>query len=187
MGDNIVKRRTALHLSQKDMMKELQKIGCSPSRNTMSKIENGKPVRIDLEFLKALCEVLNCDIGYLLGEYEHSTKSIQAIHEYTGLSEDSIDFLHRQGPDMGEKRILSTLVSAYGMRIAIHTVGLMVELMKYEETAPSFAGSATEKVFAENTLYRIHERSAAIDSAVSDWVDSITDRQSIIEKIKKVT
>lgn len=193
MGRNIVNRRTALHLSQKDMMEELQKIGFSPSRNTMSKIENGKPVRIDLELLKAICTVLKCDIGHLLGEYECSTVDVQAISDYTGLSEEAIEFMHESLPCDGETDLVSSILSAFltpaGVLISSEVGRLLLELAKYKEFAPAFSekGSDGNRVFRENTLYRIRERSAAIDKAVSDWVDFITDRRSIIEEIESAT
>lgn len=194
MGRNIVNRRTALHLSQKDMMEELQKKGFSPSRNTMSKIENGKPVRIDLELLKAICTVLKCDIGHLLGEYECSTVDVQAISDYTGLSETSIDFMHKMhlsddDMDLRALSVLSSFVSLRGVLVSLKIVGLQLEIEKYEECAPAFSekGSDVNRVYRENSLYRIRESSAAIDKAVSDWVDAITDRRSIIEEIESAT
>ena len=44
--------------------------------------------------LLKLCEIYNCDLDYLVGRIKCKTHEIQDIHEYTGLSENSIKMLH---------------------------------------------------------------------------------------------
>ena len=41
-----------------------------------------------------LCQALHCEIGYLFGEHECSTKDLQGVADYTGLSESAISILH---------------------------------------------------------------------------------------------
>lgn len=45
------------------------------------------------EWIPAICEVLNCDVGYLFGEYEEERREFSDAHETTGLSKDSIKIL----------------------------------------------------------------------------------------------
>ena len=45
--------------------------------------------------LLKLCEIYNCDLDYLVGRIDCRTHEIQDIHAYTGLSEDSIEMLHK--------------------------------------------------------------------------------------------
>ncbi len=60
--------------------------------------ENGKfPKDPDVYF--RLCEALHCDIGYLFGERECSTKEIQGVKDYTGLSAESIELLSKLNND----------------------------------------------------------------------------------------
>ncbi len=56
---------------------------------TVSKWEkgNGKP---SLGNLLKLCELFNCELGYLLGEYEGKTREITDVKQKTGLDENSI-------------------------------------------------------------------------------------------------
>ena len=46
--------------------------------------------RIDIEWIPYLCRALNCDVGYLFGEYLEKHRESTDIREKTGLSEDSI-------------------------------------------------------------------------------------------------
>lgn len=46
--------------------------------------------RIDIEWIPYLCRALNCDVGYLFGEYPEKQRESADIREKTGLSEDSI-------------------------------------------------------------------------------------------------
>ena len=58
--------------------------------------ENGtNPV--ELEWLPALCEVLECDVGYLFGEYGELTRQVSDICKETGLSEDAIKAMRSMG------------------------------------------------------------------------------------------
>ncbi len=60
------------------------------SRNTLSKLENGQG-SIDLQTLIKLCELFDCDVGYLLCEYNCKRHDTADIHEVTALSEKAIE------------------------------------------------------------------------------------------------
>ena len=60
-------------------------------RNTLSSIENGNAKHFELSLLTALCEVFDCEMGYILCEYDNcKTRDLQFIHDTTGLSEPAI-------------------------------------------------------------------------------------------------
>ena len=61
---------------------------------TVSKWEKGNSVP-SIENLFKLCELFNCELGYLLGEHEGRTRVATDIHEKTGLSFRAIDELER--------------------------------------------------------------------------------------------
>jgi DNA-binding Xre family transcriptional regulator len=63
------------------------------TRQTISKLENGKSVETTLNTLLNLCSVFDCELGYLLGEYDCKTRTATDIQKETGLSEKSIDIL----------------------------------------------------------------------------------------------
>lgn len=61
---------------------------------TVSKWEKGNSVP-SIENLFKLCELFNCELGYLLGEHEGKTRAATDIHEKTGLSFRAIDELEQ--------------------------------------------------------------------------------------------
>lgn len=67
------------------------------SRNTLSRIENGDITAFSLDFLLCVSDLFNCDIGYLLGEYNEATAVANKICEITGLSEKAVEKLHKIG------------------------------------------------------------------------------------------
>ena len=95
IGNRIVIMRKKHHWSQERFIEELNNKGLRISRNTISAIENGTKQQFSLDFLLTCCELFECDMGYLLGEYsECKTLNHQFIHNGLGLSEKSIQSLH---------------------------------------------------------------------------------------------
>lgn len=87
-------RKAAGFKSQDDLIDCLRnKYGYSISRNTLSAIEKGKTNHYDVELLADLCELFNCEMGYLLCEYECKTGRNTDISAATGLSEEAIEKL----------------------------------------------------------------------------------------------
>lgn len=74
-----------------DVLKE--QYDFSISRNTLSRIENGDITAFSLDFLLCVSDLFNCDIGYLLGEYNEATAVANKICEITGLSEKAVSNL----------------------------------------------------------------------------------------------
>lgn len=62
------------------------------TRQTISKWERGLEMP-PLDILCSLCELFECELGYLLCEYDCKTRSSTDIHNETGLSEDAINVL----------------------------------------------------------------------------------------------
>ena len=65
--------------------------------------------------LPAICDVGNCDVGFLFGEHECSTKDLQGVVNFTGLSEESVSILAaaKQRPeerDLNYATILDKLI-----------------------------------------------------------------------------
>ena len=63
------------------------------SRNTLSAIENGKYHYYGTDFLFAICELFNCEMGYLLCEYDEKRRIKADIKEATGLESNVIDII----------------------------------------------------------------------------------------------
>lgn len=80
--------------TQDDLIEALGREGCKLSRNTLSALEAGKKVHVSLDLILCLCDIFQCDIGYLLCEYDDcKTLNDQLIHNETGLSEKAINKL----------------------------------------------------------------------------------------------
>ncbi|CVI69062.1 hypothetical protein BN3660_01432 [Eubacteriaceae bacterium CHKCI004] len=63
------------------------------TRQTIAKWEHGLELP-PLDVLCTLCVPFNCEIGYLLCEYDCKTRENTDINQVTGLSEDAINALH---------------------------------------------------------------------------------------------
>lgn len=64
----------------------------SIKRQTLAKWENGEEMP-PLDVLCTLCELFDCEVGYLLCEYDCKTRTKTDIHALTGLSDNAIDSL----------------------------------------------------------------------------------------------
>lgn len=99
IAERIRVERKKLHLSQDELIYILRTKDCHVGRNTISAIENGEITTNNLstKLLMSLCEIFNCDIGYLLCEYDSKTRNEEIIKSELGLSEDNIKYLKEQG------------------------------------------------------------------------------------------
>ncbi len=115
IGEIIVKERKAAgYKSQDDLIQQLKEYGYSISRNTLSKIEQGNTNHYDCELLFLLCEIFDCEMGYLLGEYECKTGRNTDIVNETGLNEDAVNkllFLNSMNKAHGLSDVLSLFIT----------------------------------------------------------------------------
>ena len=93
LGNNIAERREELNYNQSDLSELL-----GVSTTTISLWETGKK-KPSLKNLIHLCNALECDLDYLLGKADYSTKEIETVCEYTGLSENAAKELHKMKSD----------------------------------------------------------------------------------------
>ena len=82
-------------VSQDDFRDLLKERGCSIGRSSLSKLENGViPDEVALKDIMAFCDILGCDLEYLLDISDYSNKELETVCEYTGLSEEAAKKLH---------------------------------------------------------------------------------------------
>lgn len=93
IGERIRKLRKIAGLNQEDYIETLRGHGVVIARNRLSSIENGVKEAFSLELLIAVCEIHDCDMGFLLGEYTETTRDTHEICEATGLSEKAFRVL----------------------------------------------------------------------------------------------
>lgn len=94
IGARIRQCRKEAGYSQKNLVSALQDIDAGIKVDGLRNLEYGKFGDLRLSQVLGLCEVLHCDIGYLLCEYDSKTLAADEITAYTGLSEQAINNLH---------------------------------------------------------------------------------------------
>ena len=92
VGERVKAIRNSKKWTQQKLAEEL---GLSnESRQTVYKWEKGITLPTHETLLK-LCQLFDCDIGYLFCEYDCKTREATDIQEVTGLSEENISWLKR--------------------------------------------------------------------------------------------
>ena len=96
VGERIRQARKELGWSQDKLIEQLQNRQAGIGRTTLSAIESGKKDALDhvsLSALCAMCDLFDCDMGYLLGEYEEKHRVAAEVCDATGLSETAVQRL----------------------------------------------------------------------------------------------
>lgn len=93
IASRITEERTALGLTKEGLAERL-----NVNRNTITSWErkDSKGRYPPLEDLARMCDLFNCELGYLLGEYDCKTRAATDIQSETGLSERAIDRLREE-------------------------------------------------------------------------------------------
>ena len=86
--DRIKTERINKKMNQQELADELN----ISSRQTIAKWESGQSFP-QLEDMLKMCNIFDCEIGYLLGEHEEKYRKYTDIKKETGLSENSIKSL----------------------------------------------------------------------------------------------
>ena len=90
IGKRIKETRLAAGMSQSDLAEKLHL--SVHSRQNIGNWENGESPPPFGHLLK-MCEIFDCEMGYLLCEFDCKTREATNIHEVTGLSENAINVL----------------------------------------------------------------------------------------------
>ena len=88
IGERIKQIRKEHKLSHKDCLEKLQ---ISMNRRRLSEIEKGNDMYFSFDFLLKFSEYFNCDIGYILCEYDEKRQETHQICSVTGLSEKAVE------------------------------------------------------------------------------------------------
>lgn len=91
IGKRISEGRKTCGLSQNGLIDLLKtEYSIAISRNTLSRLEGGYEVHVDIELLFALADVFNVEVAYLVGEIDLPTGRETDIAAETGLSANSV-------------------------------------------------------------------------------------------------
>lgn len=125
IGERMRKEREAFGFSQSKLMEE---IGRSPdSYRVLGRWEKGK-VEPQLTDMLALCDVFQCDIGYLLGEQSTKRHIAADFQEITGLNEKTIEILSKWSQTNNNNiKIINTLINNPYGRAVLASIGEYLE------------------------------------------------------------
>lgn len=101
VGEKIRNERKKKGWSQTQLIDLLENKGIYVGRNTISQIENGlkDSDNFSLKLLCGLAELFECEVCYLLGDYEAKTKTEDIIQSELHLSHEAIEYLRNNWYD----------------------------------------------------------------------------------------
>lgn len=136
MGKRIREAREALNLSRAKFADKLNDCENRPTINNEPNLMTFERLKqweygnnpVELEWIPAICKVLNCDVGYLFGEYKEKKRESSDACTTTGLSEESIVQLERMYHDSHFPDDVGLGVSAKGYTLG--HVSILDEIIK---------------------------------------------------------
>lgn len=90
IGDRIRERRIELNMNQEDVCQKLQDKGIKFYRQKLAKLENGIEVPVSVPQICALASVLQCDVGYIMGEIQEKTYTVREACRLLDLTEKAV-------------------------------------------------------------------------------------------------
>lgn len=134
--DRIKRARKGVKLTQEELAK---KMCCN--RETVTAWENGRNIPT-LDSLFQLCEICQCDFGFIVGEYEQKRREISDVCEVTGLSPGAVNVI-RHMVGNGKKGALNETIVNYHF---FTLLGLIYRLSKAKKDNLSWS-TYIEKAF----------------------------------------
>ncbi len=136
MGKQIMEARNAIKLTRKTMAERL-------SSNILAPIENKREAEfsqdrlkqweygnnpVPTEWIPAICDVLDVDVGYLFGDYEEHKRVAADIKKETGLSEESIQkLLTMNAEDPKQALVLSACIEDSNFEYLLYLIGKRIQ------------------------------------------------------------
>lgn len=165
IGEVIKRERKAAGFSSHAMLCEhlRAEYGYSIKRETLGKIENGETSHYDCELLYILCEIFNCEMGYLLGEYDCKSGRNTDIEKEIGINEAAINTLssmYYENSASGLTDVLTLLINNPNFQYFLSLIS-------------SDADSMTDAVTIGNTYLMQLNKKDIINSALKDTVLSM--------------
>lgn len=177
-------------LSQEDIAQRLY-----VHRTTVIKWENHEKDELpSLADMLKLCNIFDCDLSYLLCEQECTTKDIQGIAKYTGLSEGAIAELHRLAKSDAVSAVKArdeligqhTLdgLSYYSAKIKLETAELAKYIIEKAPEHPSDFDSF--KIACKFQILQIMEAKGKALSLLESFIADYTNINEVTEKAEDI-
>lgn len=111
IGERISKERKRKKMSKKDLLAKIYL--AESSHKTLASWEKGERIP-DLDSLARMADIFQCDIGYLLGDYDEHTRLAADIVRETSLSEKAVqNVLYMKQHDFNALFSLSSFLETY--------------------------------------------------------------------------
>ena len=138
VGKNIRCRRNEMGLTQNELGKAINHTGKQISKYEKS---DGSADFPPLDNLLKLCNRLDCELGYLLGEKEYAagTKTETIVQEYTGLSHESLKTIRelcckeKSNSFLMNYELVNSSIILNKLLCSPRFVYLIAQLVEYEE------------------------------------------------------
>ena len=168
-GTRIKKERKALGLTQSQLMEQ---IGRAPdSYRVLGRWEKGDAIPL-LSDLVELCNIFNCDLGYLIGE--HATKRhINAnICEVTGLSEKAIEVLKSCQGTSEWIKIVSLLIEQEmpEPELSYGNIEMYAEMSEEQEKKAAIKTEETDRKYAEEYAKWAKENYVPVINSIYEYL-----------------
>lgn len=175
IGERIKQARIDKGIKTKaEMLRLLESKHFAISRNTYSDIENGNIENFDWRILSILCEVLDCEVGYLLGEFDYKTGRQTDVVNATGLSEEAVKKL-LQISFYNEKKGLSEILN---LLICDPNFTYFLELLGY-------IPSGSKRTLIQNNNIISFSDEAIVSNELRRTVDNIANQIKAYYKDKR--
>lgn len=154
ISKRIREMRKSKGMSQEKLIAEMKDIYNLPiARNTLSKIENGEESAYTFDFLYTFSKMFDCDIGYLLGEYDEKKQEVHQLCLATGLSEKGINKLQEFKAENRKTAycdIISTIIENDNCEYFLAMIGKRISLHSDKK---GLQGNELVKNMIERTMY----------------------------------
>lgn len=171
IGECLRKSRKKAKMNQDEFIELLREHGVVIARNRLSNIENGVKEAFSLEFLMAACEIYNCDMGRILGEYPETTMEEHEICEATGLSEYALRVLQHEKENCRIQQLNRLLVNKN-----------FWEIIGYFDTLEKVPERIMEDKNKHNDLYQRYILSTPEEQEDAEVKEAVSKIQFYLEK-----
>lgn len=174
IGKRIRQEREAAGLTQAELIDILNQRHVRKGRNSISAIENGKADHFYLDLLVALCGIFNCELGYLLGEYEERTRTVTDICYETGLSPAAVQTLralHADNTHTAYCDVISAVLESSSLNTALY---LTASAISSRKTPDAEISQQTATITYGDTSSHIVGRSL-IDAVLCNYISQSLD------------
>ena len=106
VGNRIQEARKPLYKTRSALCNKLSDYDLTIEEGTLRAWETGTNA-VPIERIPALCDALQCDAGYLFGEYDEKTRQIADIVKETGLAPDVVSMILKADGNLISQIVIS--------------------------------------------------------------------------------